>query len=312
MRRRVLTSAPRRSRFTPVALALSLLAAPVSGDAPDRLVSVDGAITEIVYALKAEDALVGVDTTSLYPPAARELASVGYKRALSAEGLLSLSPDLVLATDDAGPPEVLEQIARAGVAIRQIHDQPTVPGLKEKIRSVAGTLDRDAAGAALSADIDAQLEDLAAQLKADAPRPRVLFLLHVGSGNDLAAGRDTAIDTVIRLAGGDNVLHDAFTGYKPLSAESALAAAPDVILLTERNLADLGGIDAVLARAGLAATPAGRARRVIAMDGPLLLGFGPRLGAAVAALAEHLGTLAEPPRLATDHGRDSGAVRAVR
>jgi len=312
MRRRVLTSAPRGSRFALVAFALSLLAAPVSGDAPDRLVSVDGAITEIIYVLKAEDALVGVDTTSLYPAAAQELASVGYKRALSAEGLLSLRPDLVLATDDAGPPEVLEQIAQAGVAIRRISDAPTVAGLKEKIRSVADALDRDAAGAALAAEIDLQLEDLAEHLRRDVPRPRVLFLLHIGSGNDLAAGRDTAIDTVIRLAGAENVLHDAFSGYKPLSPEAALAAAPDVILLTERNLDGLGGVEGVLGRAALAATPAGRAGRVIAMDGPLVLGFGPRLAAAVAALAGHLGTLSEPPRLATDQEHHGDAARVRR
>jgi hypothetical protein len=134
---------------------------------------------------------------------------------------------------------------------------------------------------------------------------------HIGSGNDLAAGRETAADTVIRLAGGENVLHAAFSGYKPLSAEAALAAAPDLILVTERNLEGLGGIDAVLGRAALAATPAGRDRRVIAMDGPLLLAFGPRLGAAVAALAEQLGTVSPGLRLVEDTGRGRGQAIAA-
>lgn len=258
-----------------------------------RLISVDGAITEILYALGGEGQLVGVDTTSLYPAATEDIAKVGYKRALSAEGILSLNPDRLLMTDDAGPPEVLEQIARAGVDTHQIPDTPSVAGLHETIAAVAEVLDRTEAGAVLSARLDDELAQLEAATRASGKRPRVLFLLHIGSGNDMAAGRDTAADTVIRLAGGENVLHDAFSGYKPLSAEAALAAAPEVILVTQRNLEQLGGLDAVLERGALQATPAGQARRVLAMDGPLLLAFGPRLAVAAAQLASELGIIDE-------------------
>jgi iron complex transport system substrate-binding protein len=274
------------------AISLLLCACPLlaeSSDRPARLVSVDAAATEIIYALGGEERLVGVDTTSLYPAGTEELAKVGYKRALSAEGILSLGPDLLLATDEAGPPEVLEQVARAGVAIRRIPDTPTVAGLHEKIAAVAEVLGRPEAGAALSAQLDQELARLDAVTEAQPSRPRVLFLLHVGAGNDLAAGRDTAADTVIRLAGGQNVLHDDFSGYKPLSAEAALAAAPDVILVTQQNLEQLGSLDAVLERGALKATPAGQARRVLAMNGPLLLAFGPRLAVAAAQLACDLG-----------------------
>ncbi|MBK1630441.1 hypothetical protein CKO31_06715 [Thiohalocapsa halophila] len=286
------------------AAGLALLAATLTAEdtpaaPPQRIISVDGALTEIVYALGAADRLVGVDTTSLYPAAAEALPKVGYKRALSAEGLLSLSPEVVLATDDAGPPEVLEQVTRAGVPIRSIPDTPTVAGLHRKIDAVAELRDAEAAAERLRARIDRRLGAVEAATAEAARRPRVLFLLHVGGGNDLAAGRSTAADTVIRLAGGENVLHDAFEGYKPLSAEAALAAAPEVILVTERNLEGLGGKDGLLTRAALAATPAGDAGRVVSMDGPLLLAFGPRLGEAAATLARHLGTL-EDDEVPTD------------
>lgn len=279
-------------------LAATLTAADTPAAPPQRIISVDGALTEIVYALGAADRLVGVDTTSLYPAAAEALPKVGYKRALSAEGLLSLSPEVVLATDDAGPPEVLEQVTRAGVPIRSIPDTPTVAGLHRKIGAVAELLDAEAAAERLRARIDRRLGAVEAATAEAARRPRVLFLLHVGGGNDLAAGRSTAADTVIRLAGGENVLYDAFEGYKPLSAEAALAAAPEVILVTERNLEGLGGKDGLLTRAALAATPAGDAGRVVSMDGPLLLAFGPRLGEAAATLARHLGTLDDDEALA--------------
>jgi iron complex transport system substrate-binding protein len=286
-------------------------AAAADGEPPARIVSVDGALTEIVYALGAADRLVGVDTTSLYPPQTEALAKVGYKRALSAEGLLGLAPDLLLATDDAGPPEVLEQIERAGLAVQLIPDTPTVAGLHEKIDAVATVLGEEAAAAELRAGIDQALAAVQADL-AEAERPRVLFLLHTGSGNELAGGRDTAVDTVIRLAGGTNVLHDAFAGYKPLSAEAAVAAAPAVILVSERNLTGLGGKDALLARPSLVGTPAARAGRVVAMDGPLLLAFGPRLGDAVAELAQALGTLRDASVAADGNAaRTAGASAAA-
>lgn len=121
---------------------------PAAGSAgPARLVSADGAITEIVYALDAGDRLVGVDSTSRFPPETARLPDIGYKRALSAEGILGLRPGLVLATDDAGPPEVLAQIAAAGVEVRRIPDAPTVAGLTENVGAVAAVLGREAAGA---------------------------------------------------------------------------------------------------------------------------------------------------------------------
>lgn len=270
-------------------LLLCLLGLPTF--ASERLVVVDGALTEIIYALDQQHRLVGVDTTSQYPTDTSELPSVGYKRALSAEGILSLQPSLVLATDDAGPPEVLTQLQAAGVPVEMIPDEPSVMGLREKIRAVARLLHETAAGEALVTQVDADLHRVQQALSDGEHSPRVLFLLHVGSGTDLSAGQDTAADAVIQLAGGSNVLHDAFSGYKPLSPEAALSAAPEVILLTQRNLEGLGGVDGVLQRAGLASTPAAAQGRIVAMDGLLLLGFGPRLGEAVNELAGHLGTL---------------------
>lgn len=281
--------ASRRWRALVFGLLAPLMLTPAL--AAERLVAVDGAVTEIIYALDQASRLVGVDTTSTYPPEAQELASVGYKRALSAEGLLSLSPDLVLATDDAGPPEVLAQIRSAGVEVLEIPDAATLDGLREKIRAVAAALDTEAAGERLIVDIETDLKQLASVIDSVETRPRVLFMMVVGSGIDHSAGKGAPVDTLIRLAGGENVLHDSVEGYKPLSPEAALAAAPDVILVSQRGLDDLKGIDGVLARAGLAATPAGRARRVVAIDSALLFHFGPRLADAATLLATELGTL---------------------
>ncbi|MEM6987762.1 MAG: ABC transporter substrate-binding protein [Pseudomonadota bacterium] len=251
--------------------------------AQQRVVSVDGTISEIVHALGAADRLVGVDTTSVFPAAMHALPKVGYKRALSAEGLLSLQPDLVLYNQDAGPPVVLQQLQQAGLQLVKIPNKHSVDGTIEKVRAVAKTLDLASEGEALVERIRQEIAD--ATPVGDTP-PRVVFVLHIGAGSDLAAGGDTSADGIISLAGGVNALGDAFTGYKPITAEAMVGAAPDVILVTERNLAQLGGVDSLLQRAGMAATPAGTARRVVPIDGLMMLGFGPRLPQAMQILSE--------------------------
>jgi iron complex transport system substrate-binding protein len=119
-------------------------------------------------------------------------------------------------------------------------------------------------------------------------RPKVLFLLSVGNGGaPMSGGAATSSDGVIRLAGGVNAVA-GFEGYRPVSPEAIIEAAPDIVLVTHRSLRMLGGVDALLARPAIAATPAGRAKRVVAMDGLLLLGFGPRIGEAIVTLARSL------------------------
>jgi iron complex transport system substrate-binding protein len=269
------------------ALGLALAGAPGRAADTTRLVSIGGAVTEIVYALGAGDRLVAVDTTSLYPAAARKLPNVGYMRQLSAEGVLSLRPSLVLITKDAGPPAALKQLGDAGTALQLVPDEPSAEGAAAKIRAVAEILGAGPKGAriaeALTRDL-ARLEQRIAPLKA---RPKVVFVLSIGQGAPLAAGRNTTADAMIRLAGGVNAIA-GYEGYKLLSPEAAVAAAPDAILVTSHSVELLGGADAILARPELKLTPAGKAHRLIAMDGLYLLGFGPRLAFAVRDLAKAL------------------------
>jgi iron complex transport system substrate-binding protein len=218
----------------------------------------------------------------------KDLPRVGYKRSLSAEGILALRPDLLLANDDVGPPEVMQQIQAVGVEIAVIPDEPTVAGLRTKVRAVARVLNRVSQGEQLVARLNADLAEARRAVQDIRNKPRILFLLHIGSGADMSGGRDTVADAMIQLAGGVNVMRHAFTGYKPITPEAVVAAAPEIVLMTKRNLVSLGGKQKVIDRIGLANTPAGREGRVVAMDGLFLLGFGPRTGQAVAQLADQL------------------------
>jgi iron complex transport system substrate-binding protein len=252
-----------------------------------RIVSLGGSVTEIVYALGAGDAVVGVDASSLYPEAARKLPDVGYFRRVPAEGVLSLEPTVVLASAETGPPETLNQLRSAGVDVYVIPEESSVDGAREKIRAIASVLDRQEAADRLLREMEADLEQ-ARRLRASSDRePRVLFVYARGAGTMQVAGRGTSAEAMIELAGAENAV-TGFPGFKPMSAESVAAAEPDVILMLDRGLDSIGGIDGLLDEPGVALTPAGENRRIVAMDDLLMLSFGPRLGEAVKTLTQKL------------------------
>lgn len=269
-------------------VAAGIAAATAShADTPRRVVSAGGSTTEIVVALGARELLVGVDTTSLYPAAVTRLPNVGYVRQLSAEGLLSLRPDLVLTGSEAGPETALEQVRAAGVEIVTLSDGYTAETVVAHIETVGRALGREAEAARL---LDAFKSDIA-QVESDIARvetkPRVLFILQTGRGASMVSGTDTAAHAMIELAGGVNAV-TGYRGYKPFSPEAATVAAPDVILMTDQTIDAIGGSDSVLSSAAFAATPAGRNGRFVTMDALYLAGFGPRLAHALHDLAVKL------------------------
>lgn len=248
-----------------------------------RVVSLGGPVTELVYALGRGEALVGRDTSSLFPEEALRLPDVGYHRQLSAEGVLSLAPTLVLATAHAGPPEAVDQLRTAGVTVLLLPEEATVAGARARTLAAGEALGEQQAAEALARRLDAGLQALTPLTSA----PKVMFVYARGGAGMEVAGQETAADEMIRLVGAANAV-TGYTGYKPLTPEAAIAAAPDVVLMTTRGVASAGGETALWENPALAATPAGQARRLIVMDDLLLLGFGPRLPEAAAELQDAL------------------------
>jgi iron complex transport system substrate-binding protein len=260
---------------------------PLRAQTPPRIVSVGSALTEIVYALGAEGLLVGVDTTSLYPAAARALPQVGYMRALSAEGVLSLKPTLVIATTAAGPATTLDQLRATGVEVLVLPDHYDYDSVITKIAAVGRLTGKTAETDAMITRGRADMAELTKRLATATSKPRVLFLLSMGGGAPQAAGRDTAADGIIRLAGGTNAI-DGYAGYRPLTPEAVLASRADFVLVTRQTVQAMGGIEAILDQPALRRTPAGRAGKVLQFDTLLLLGFGPRTPQAAQDLASAL------------------------
>jgi len=266
------------------ALGLATLA---RAEAAARVLVLGGDLAEIAFALGAGDRVIAADDTALWPPEAAALPKVGYLRRLSAEGILSLMPDLVLASADAGPPVVLDQLRAAGLAVATAPAGNGFAAVGPKIAFVGAEFGLVAKASVLAAEVEAEMAAVEAALAGLAERPSVLFLISVANGAPMAAGAGTSADAMITLAHARNAV-SGFNGYKPLSVEAAIGLAPEAVLLPDHAAAAAGGAEAAIALAGLGETPAARNGRVVVMDGLKLLGFGPRTPAAVAELARAL------------------------
>ncbi|MEI4197078.1 heme/hemin ABC transporter substrate-binding protein [Roseovarius sp. E0-M6] len=294
MHRQTITRTPRATRLRALlaaTLSLGLFGtAAQSGESTSAdVLSIGGSVTEIVYALDQEHRLVARDTTSTYPPEATTLPDVGYMRALSAEGVLSVAPNLVLAEEGAGPPETIDVLNAAGIAIVTVPDRYDAEGIGLKIRKVGAALGVADKADRLASRIKTDLNEAArkSDARADADRKRVLFVLSTEGGSILASGTGTAAHAIIGLAGGKNTV-TGFEGYKRMTDEAVTTAAPDVILVMDREGNHAITAEGLSTLPAIRPTPAGRNGAVIRMNGLYLLGFGPRTAKAVADLSTAL------------------------
>lgn len=254
----------------------------------ERIIPVNGDLAEVVYALGLGDQVVATDISATYPPEAEDTPKIGYQRTLVAETILAHDPTIVLADDLAGPPEVLDQLRAADVRVVEIERDETLDAPARKIRAVADALGVPERGEELVEEFEADLaraEEAAAEAVAASGRPKVLAMYLRGENVQLVLGDGSGIDAVIEAAGGiDLGTEMGVVDNAELSIESAVEAAPDVLLVTTSGLESVGGIDGLLGMPGLAQTPAGRDRRVVAFEDQYLYGLGPRTGQLVGEL----------------------------
>lgn len=238
-----------------------------------KIVSLNGAVTEIVSALGHEKEIVGVDVTSTYPESLKATAKdLGHVRSISIEAIMALKPTLILATDKDMSPELLEKLKNSGVKTEVFAQEFTADGSKKLIADVSKALNNDGAKA-LQDKIDADLKNV----KPIVAAPKVLFIYARGANMMMVAGTSTPVERMIALAGGKNAVTD-FEDFKPLTPEALIKGNPDVILLFDSGIGSLGGPQGVLKIPGVDKTNAGKNKKVLAMDGALLSGFGPRVG----------------------------------
>ena len=247
---------------------------------PQRWVSAGGALSEWVAALGGESKLVGVDTTSQHPASLKALPSIGYQRQLSAEGILSLRPQVLVGTEEMGPPPVMAQIRSAGVQVEMFSARPDLPALKGNLQHLGALLGSEAKASELFTGYEQALEQQkrwVATAQATHKAPGVLMLIGNAGDKPLIAGKDTAADWMLQQAGGRNLA--THSGYKPFSVESLAGLSPEVLVFADRALTGEAARAALFKENPiLASTPAAKHARVFELDPTLLVGgLGPRL-----------------------------------
>lgn len=252
-----------------------------------KLVVTSSVLTEIVVALGSADRLVAVAGNVAHMPEVAALPKLPGFRQTSAEPILALSPTAVLMIDEFQPPQTLAQLKAAGVRVELFPPESTQASVEARIERIAAILGKREEGARLLAQFRARMDDARGIVARTTARPRVLFILAGGMRPTLVGGRGTGVANLIELAGGRNVA-DAIEGFKVMSQESMIEAAPEFILSNQEGLDPAGGVPVALKAPGALATPAGQANRLITIPDYLLSGFGIHTPTAVVELARKL------------------------
>lgn len=268
---------------------LVLASQALAAELPQRWVSAGGALSEWISALGGERQLVGVDTTSQHPESLKSLPSIGYQRQLSAEGILSLRPDVLVGTEEMGPPPVLAQVRKAGVRVELFSSKAELDAVDDNLQRLGSLLGAEQKAAELTAGYHQQLGALQARVKkaqASQKAPGVVLLVGHAGAKPLIAGLGTSGDWLLRQAGARNLADHP--GYKNFSVEALAALDPDVLVFSDRSLDGEQALQALLKEnPALAASRAVREKRLVALDPTLLVGgLGPRLPVTLNALAE--------------------------
>ncbi|CDG21212.1 Hemin-binding periplasmic protein hmuT [Xenorhabdus poinarii G6] len=234
----------------------------------ERIVTIGGDVSEIVFALGEGQHVVARDSTSLNPKALLSLPDIGYMRMLNAEGILSMRPSLVITSESAQPSLALKQVEDSGVKVIKVTSETSLEAVPEKIMTVARAVNQEKRGQELVAQYRQQL----ASITTSAIPTKIVFVMSHGGIMPMAAGQETAADQIIRTLGAKNAMQ-GFKGYRPLSQEGVIASKPDLLLISTEGLKTLGGMDKVWQLPGLSFTPAGKKKQVVVVDEMGLLGF---------------------------------------
>ncbi|MDR9831508.1 ABC transporter substrate-binding protein [Vibrio sp. FNV 38] len=251
---------------------IGALALATSAYADDpRIISAGSTVTELIYALGAENTLVAVDSTSKSLVEGNDIPQVGYHRQLSTEGLLALAPDIIIGSPEMGPDTTISSLESAGVQIERVTTGIDREDLNQRVDHVAQLTGRESKAIALKQDINLRLDRLEAQPLSISPK--VIFVMLSEGRPITVAGSGTPVDAVIELAGGTNPASTQFNSYKPMSIESVLDLEPDYILISERTLGIMGDINEIIVKMPLlAATPAGLNNQILPIPGSAIIG----------------------------------------
>lgn len=243
-----------------------------------RIVSVSKQLTEIIFAVGGDSDLVGVDISSTYPPEAKKITTVGYHRALNAEGIISLNPTAVWNDGNWGPDQVKEQLKKVGIPLVQWDGGNTIDSTEQLIRKVAGYFSNPRAGDSICKQLDADMAAADSVRRTYKDTPRVMIIHFGQAANQYFVLNHRGVQQqMLEWAGAVNVA-DTAQKWKNLSAEVMAQEQPDVILATDYGFDLQGSLEKFKKLPGVALSPAAKNNRIYRIEEHDLVYLGPRTG----------------------------------
>lgn len=248
-----------------------------TADDPSRIVSIGSSITEIIYFLNSQDQIIAIDITSNFPEDAKKFPSVGYIRNLSAEGLLSTNPSIIISEDDIGPKNIIKQIQDTKTELRIIPEEQTLNGIIQKIQCVGNIIGQQKeAEEKISSEINPVINKIKEIKKEkDLSNIKIMMILSTEGNSTVVAGSNTSGDSFIKMLGATNIF-ESINGWKAVTAETILLKNPDYIIIPEKDLHKQSNVNTISENMILKETNAGKNNGYIIKDGMAILGYGPR------------------------------------
>ena len=257
-----------------------------------RIVCIGSAYNEMIYALGAQANLVGVDYSSTYPPEIKKLPTVGYHRALSAEGILSLHPTLIIDDNNIGPDNVVRQLQALHIPMRSFQAKnDSVAGTEALLREMGAFFHKEKRAGELCTQMDREMAQAAAAVKEYRTTPRVA-VIHFGRASNVyllvgngGGGDASTAGKMVELAGGQMAIQQK--GMQRMASPELIAKSnPEVILMTEYGFDRLGSMEQAKTLPGVAETDAARHNRIYRIPEHELMYFGPNTGESIINLAK--------------------------
>jgi iron complex transport system substrate-binding protein len=244
-----------------------------------RIVGLSKQYNEIIFALGAQKDLVAVDLSSTYPPEIKKLPTVGYHRALSAEGILSTKPTLVIHDNNVGPDQVIKQLTDLKIPMMVFKTKgEDIASTKALISEMGDYFHKKKEADSLNTKLDAEMKTALEAAAALNDKPKVM-IIHFGRANNvyLTMTKNSISAKLIQWAGGEIPL-DGERGMMQLSPEVVAKTDPDVILLTDFGYDQLGSLDKIKELPGVAGTKAAKSNRIFRVEEHDMVYIGPRTG----------------------------------
>ena len=249
-----------------------------------RIVALANGSAEVIAALGYGKDLVGRDIASTMP----ELASVPIDNPgmqVSVETVLKAKPDVMIIDANTSPSSAIATLKKSGIKTVMINDAYAMSDILPKEKTLADLLGVPKAYAALSKAITS--------ISFPKSKATVAFLYVRGTASIyLIGGEGSGADSLISTMGYTDVGAALYkTPFTDLTSEALIAMHPDVIMVMTKGLQSVGGLSGLLQLPGVAQTPAGLHKRVVAVDDSLLLSFGPRTAPMLPLLRKAIDTV---------------------